>query len=460
MSRLRAAGAVVAAVALLLAGCTGSNPLGPSAAGCRPQCHGVLAGAKYLIRVPSHWNGTLLIYSHGYRSPFPSGGRTPSTNPEVSSVDYSGTGTDALSNRLLGAGYALAGSSYRVNGWAVDAGIAAAQDIYTHFVDKVGTPQRTLLWGDSLGGLITEALAERHPSWVDGALPICSLMAGATTNLDLFLDAAFAVKAVLDPSLRLTGYPSAAAATAAYRGATAALTRAAADPSGGGWAKLVFLGALLGVPQRTQTYDGHTALSRIDAIAESVAYFLSFATVADYAIEQQVGGYPFGNVSADYAARLTPVARTTIQRLGGDVLAYLAALEAQPRVTPDAAARARFVALGDTTGDLQVPTLTLHDEADPLALVQNESALRQRAAAHGDSRLLLQLFVAPPARYRTAPYGAGHCTFSVQQRVGAVEALDRWVRSGSRPAPADLVAGLGAGLDVTYSPAPWPAGTG
>ncbi len=26
-------------------------------------------GAKFLIEVPAHWNGTLLLYSHGYVTP-------------------------------------------------------------------------------------------------------------------------------------------------------------------------------------------------------------------------------------------------------------------------------------------------------------------------------------------------------------------------------------------------------
>lgn len=457
MPRPRPALAAAAAVLALLTGCSGSSGLGPSAPGCRPQCHGVLAGANYLIRVPAHWNGTLLIYSHGYRSPFPANGTQPSTRAQISSIDYGGNGEDALSRRLLADGYALAGSAYRRQGWAVADGITAAQDVYARFVRAVGIPQRTYLWGDSLGGLVTEVLAERHPEWVDGALPMCSLMAGATANLDLFLDAAFAVRALLLPSLRLTGYPSAAAATAAYHQAIAALTRAAADPRAGGWAKLFFIGALLGVPDRTETYDGHDAVSRISAIAQSIAYFLSFATVADYAIEQQVGGYPFGNAGADYAIRLTPADRSTVQRLGGDVLGYLATLEQQPRVTPDAAARAQFVALGETTGALQVPTLTMHTEADPLALVQNETVLRARARQHGDTALLAQLFIAPPERYGTAPYGAGHCAFSVQQRAGAVETLDRWVRGGRRPTAAAAAAALGAGFDPTYTPAPWPS---
>lgn len=455
-SPLRGALAVAFSTLLLLTACSGSGAA--SAPGCRPACRGVLDGAEYAIRVPAHWNGTLLIYSHGYRSPYAAAGKAPSAAAQVSSTDSGDNGDDALSKRLLADGYALAGSGYRHQGWAVADGIAAAQQVYARFVRDVGTPRRTYLWGDSLGGLVTEALAERHPAWVDAALPMCSPVAGAEANLDLFLDAGVAVRALIDPSLQLTGYPSAAAAAAAYYRATARLRHAAADPSGGGWAKLVFIAALLGVPDRGTTYDGHDAASRIDAIADSVAHFLSFATVADYAIDHQVGGYPFGNVAADYAARLTPAVRTTISELGGDAADYLAALDAEPRVVVDPAARERFLALGDTTGDLHVPTLTMHTEADPLILVQNESVLRRRAAQHGDSALLLQLFVAPPARYAVAPYGAGHCAFSLQQRVGAIETLDRWVRTGKRPAPAAVAAALGPGLDAGYVPGPWPAG--
>src|SRR5690348_4738427 len=63
-------------------------------------------GATYLIEVPSPWNGTLLLYSHGYVTP-------GSPNP---ARDVGDPGTRAF---MLANGFALAGSSYAHTGWAI-----------------------------------------------------------------------------------------------------------------------------------------------------------------------------------------------------------------------------------------------------------------------------------------------------------------------------------------------------
>ena len=56
----------------------------------------------------------------------------------------------------------------------------------------------------------------------------------------------------------------------------------------------------------------------------------------------------------------------------------LAQLAAGERVTADAAARAKFDTMGNPTGDLKDPTITLHTVADPLVLVQNEKVFQER----------------------------------------------------------------------------------
>jgi len=63
-------------------------------------------GATYLIEVPASWNGTLLLYSHGYVVP-------GSANP---ARDVGDPGTRLF---LLANGFALAGSSYATTGWAI-----------------------------------------------------------------------------------------------------------------------------------------------------------------------------------------------------------------------------------------------------------------------------------------------------------------------------------------------------
>jgi hypothetical protein len=428
---------------------------------CGSQCTGEIDGAKYAIKLPKNWNGSLLLYSHGYRfaQPAPPDFSAVETNAQVSSTDTDGTGSDEVSQKLLAAGYALAGSSYKSNGWAVADGVKAGEDLHNQFVKLVGTPKRTYVWGDSLGGLITEIISEQNPQWVDGAAPMCGAVAGPNYNYDVALDVAYGVKALIDPTLKLTGYTSADDAAANWKHASAAVVKAASDTAGGGTAKVLFIAALVDAPTATATYDGHDLTSQVKARVESMLTALAFGTSGRYELEQRVGGDPSDNTKADYPKRISTAESALITTVGGNVDKLEAQLAALPTVAADTAARDAIEKLGDTTGNISVPTVTMHTQSDPLVLVQNESVLATRARAAGKSGDLVQLFIAPPATYSEttkAPYGAGHCNFSTDQRVGLISVLDKWVRSAAYPVAAGVGNQLGEGLDPVFSPGPWP----
>ena len=77
---------------------------------------GELHGAPYRIRVPANWNGTLLVFAHGYRDKADHVGEVDNRNADVAP-------SALLEAPLLAQGYALAGSAYRDNGWAVEEAI-------------------------------------------------------------------------------------------------------------------------------------------------------------------------------------------------------------------------------------------------------------------------------------------------------------------------------------------------
>ena len=52
-----------------------------------------------------------------------------------------------------------------------------------HAFNPIRKPARAYVWGSSLGGLVTEQLAERA-SWVDGAAPMCGVVGGSLVNFD------------------------------------------------------------------------------------------------------------------------------------------------------------------------------------------------------------------------------------------------------------------------------------
>src|SRR5215472_6557039 len=141
-------------------------------------------GATFLIEVPSPWNGTLMLYSHGYVTP-------GSPNP---ARDVGDPGTRAF---LLANGFALAGSSYAHTGWALQEALPDQIAVLDVFAAFFGPPTRTIAWGHSLGGIITAGLIQRFPNRFDGALPMCGVLSGGVATWNQALDAAFAFKTLL-----------------------------------------------------------------------------------------------------------------------------------------------------------------------------------------------------------------------------------------------------------------------
>jgi hypothetical protein len=177
-----------------------------------------------------------------------------------------------------------------------------------------------------------------------------------------------------------------------------------------------------------------------------------------------VGGNASGNDKVDYAARISDSERALIDTVSpGSTDKLLDLLSAGARVTADAAARSKADELGNPSGDIKMPTITMHTISDPLVLVQNERVLFDRANASarraGD---LLQLYTASPQTYPEstgAPYGAGHCNFTITERTGVLTLLDNWVRNGvvaGVPSAAQAITG-DTGLAPAFLPGPWPA---
>ena len=408
-------------------------------------CAGSHGGAPIKIQVPSSkWNGTLIIWSHGYRpaAPVPDNPLTPTT---LSPVDRSAPDapTPEIASMLVSEGYAVAGSAFATNGWDVPDGVRANLKLYNYFSSTFGTPKRVYLWGESLGGLITETLAETHPSWVSGVAPLCGVLAGTNRNLDLALDVAYAVKTLVAPKLKLTGFASNAEALAQWHYATTALVAAAQK---GNVADLFAIADIAGAPSppRTDMFDGATITSQVEAVVQSIVVALGYGTYGRYDIEQRVGGNPSQNTRVDYSTRITPS-----PLIGDKLVAIDKALASGTRVAADPAARAKASLLGTPDGSIQRPTITLHTEADPLVLVQNENVFARLVGVHARGGQLVQLYTGPPTTYSTAPYGAGHCNFTSVELVGVMHMLDNWVRYNVYAGPGAVAQAFNYSVDNT-----------
>src|SRR5215218_8112386 len=163
MSRRLAFLITIAIVAGLVAGF--GTAVGSARAAAPRTLTGKIGQAAYRIQVPEPWNGTLVLYSHGYVVP-------GQPNPPYEASD------PLTGAALLAQGYALAGSSYSGTGWVVEQALQDQIALLDLFAAQVGAPQRTIAWGDSLGGMITAGLVQRYPGRFAGALPMCGVLMG------------------------------------------------------------------------------------------------------------------------------------------------------------------------------------------------------------------------------------------------------------------------------------------
>ena len=408
--------ALVALTALLLCG-----PVTPAAHAADDTTHveGTLpSGATYLMDVPAGWNGTVLLYSHGYR-------------PAVSPANPAQNGPDdATKSLLLDAGYALIGSSYATTGWAAADAVPAQLATLDAFAAQFGPARETIAWGTSYGGLVTTAIAERHPERIDGSLSMCGLVQGGIANWNSTLDPVFALKTLLAPGsgIKLTGLDSQSEAAAAAQTMTTAVTGAQATDTGR--ARIALAAALHNIPgwnNPAQTrpeptdWDGQEA-NQFQGVMGLLLYpAFSWRQEA----ESRVGGNTSWNTGVDYTAMLhrSPLYKEVAElyaKSGLSLKADLATLANSPRIKADPAAVAKMAATSSFTGRLAKPQLDIHTTGDALIPVQAESALRRAVVAAGFGPLLHQAYVE----------NAGHCNFCPAEQLAALHTVVDRITSG------------------------------
>jgi pimeloyl-ACP methyl ester carboxylesterase len=410
INAVRAALGAVLAVSLLGA----SAPQVPAV----PATATLPDGATYRIEVPTNWNGTLLLYSHGYNAP---GDENPALDVDSEIV--------ALRPTLFSRGYALAGSSYAGTGYAVEDGLRDQMATLDEFVRRYGKPKRTIAWGHSLGGLISIGLIERHPDRFDGALPMCGILAGTRATWNQVLDSEFAFKVLAAPEDSTLALVHIHDPAANYQIARRIFEAAEKTPAGR--ARLALAAAFNEEPG----WDPSTPSRPSDRAGQLAAMLrwlenpaLAFGFLFRAELEARAGGNPSGNAGESYldAFRKLPqrdliVAAYKDAQL--DLDADLRALDATPRITPDAAAEAYAKANTDAGATLPVPVLTLHTVADGLVPVGHERNYAEAVPAAARAANLRQLFV----------NRAGHCAFTSEETLVALESLEARLQTGSWP---------------------------
>jgi pimeloyl-ACP methyl ester carboxylesterase len=371
-------------------------------------------GATYLIQVPANWNGTLVLYSHGYVVP-------GSPNPAMD------VGDPLTGAWLLGNGYALAGSSYATTGWAVQQAIPDQLDTLNAFDRRVGTPVRTIAWGHSLGGMITAALLQVAPDRFAAALPMCGVVAGGVGTWNVALDSAFAIQQLLAPTAGLqvvdiTNPPAnldIAEAVLAGAQATAA-----------GRARIALASALGDIPGWFDPSSPEPAPT--DYVTQEANQFL-WETEVDgpfaFELRAELEARAGGNVSWTTGVNFTYQIKTSsdyaeVKALyaaaGLNLDADIAALQSATPIARDPSAVRYLTKYIVFNGDLDRPVLTLHTTGDGLVVNQDEQAYRNVAQDAGDGQMLREGYVSR----------AGHCTFTPAETIAAFQTLIHRVNTG------------------------------
>ena len=387
-------------------------------------------GSTFKAEVPPDWNGTLLLFSHGYVPFF-------LPNPPAENAD-----NRAIADRLLAEGFALAGSSYASSGWAVEDALRDQIDLLERFQDRFGKPRRTIAWGTSMGGMVTAGLVQRHPWRFHGALPFCGILGGAVGLWNQNLDLQYAIKTLLaaDPNpavsvpasqlelVHITDWQ----ANVARAGAAVAAAQATPE----GRARLALAAALFPLPDWWQPgtprparddYEARRA-NQLQALQFQLPFIFGFRSE----VEQRAGGNPSWNVGVDYDRLLARSASRdlvhALYRGGGlDLRRDLRLLAKGRRVAPELRAGAYLVRNIVYDGRIRVPVLTLHTTDDGLVVSPHQEAYRSAVRRAGHSRLLKQLWVDQP----------GHCTFTDAERLAALDILLERIDRGRWPKDAD-----------------------
>jgi pimeloyl-ACP methyl ester carboxylesterase len=404
----------------------------PTVASANPVCDGKVPvqtcggatsdGAPYAMMVPANFNGTVYLYSHGYRPnvPVPAGipgygGYTVTNTPQP--------GPNAtVIGALLAKGYGVVGSGFARQGWNADSAIKTNVELVGLFKKQFTKTTKVVAWGESLGGFITQALAEKHSDLFSAAAPLC-MASDITPLMTMAGDALWGIKTFFDPTIKGGNYSAGAAGYAEAMGdlvkvftAIGSLQAAfAANPSTPAWpatskvpdaikaipsrSALVLVALMSGIPMQSANFDSTSAPAGLPAAnalsfqlainpafaaLQNVANAAALAVLATHDLELQAGGAVFDNTNTDYSARVAEEQFAWASALSGTsgTAGLLSVLAASPRAKANPAAVAKLKTLASHSGKVEIPTILFTGVADPITTAGNQQSVVDKYATY------------------------------------------------------------------------------
>jgi len=377
----------------------------PASVATVADCHAArdANGAWLLVAMPKQWNKRLIVHAHG-------GPRLTAPKDGDSAEDLDRFAV------MVRAGYAWIGSTYRRGGYGVRMAAADTDHSRALFWERWGKPQRTLLHGQSWGGNVAAKAAELYaldldgrPNY-DGVLVTNGVLTGGTRAYGFRADLRAVYQAICHnhPKPDEPQYPLWQGLPADSTLDRDELRRRVDDCTG------------IETPPAKRSARQAARLRDLLAVTgveeKQLVAHLAWGTFhfRDLVQKRLDGRNPFDN-------------RTTVYRGSGDDTALNAAVE---RFDADPAAVAKLAYDADLSGQIVLPTLTVHARQDPVVSSTADASYAATVAAAGRSALLAQALTdeSDHSRMRDATY------------LGGLTALEAWIDGGPRPDAAAMQA--------------------
>jgi pimeloyl-ACP methyl ester carboxylesterase len=324
------------------------------------------------------FNHTLVVYAHGY---------VYLQEPLALPFEEIAPFADVIGG-LLNLGFGFATTSYSKNGYAIETAETDLNALVEEFNESDPIAAQVLLVGASEGGLITAMMLEKHPDIFAGGLALCGPVGRMTQQLkylgdfrvlfDYFFPGVFPVG--------LDDYTNDFYATVCSDSQWDATYSGQVEK------------AINSYPLRTLQLFKITgaAFSLLDSasFAETAQTDLKYTVCGTKDLVDTASGMPYDNRRTWYDAPL--LLNLKVDRVKGDLGAGLYVKKWY-----------------DTTGELKVPLVTLHNLSDPAVPYKHEALYKQKVAAAG----YLSNLTSFPA------LGYGHCNFQPWQVLGAFAVL-------------------------------------
>ncbi len=364
---------------------------------------GVHTGAGFRVEVPDDWNGSLVMWAHGFRG----------TGLELTVDNH------PLRALLIPLGFAWAASSYSRNDYDVATGVQDTHALSRLFNGLVGKPDRVYMTGASMGGHITAVAIEQYPNAFDAALPICGAL-GDYALFDYYLDFNVAAQQLGTDASQFPVDP------AQYIGVTVPAIKAGLEAFPGAWPvalnadgeDLKSLTELRSGGERPNFDEAFVFWNSIPT-ATGPGNFLFNLGLGDGTLPR-APGVGVDNIGVVYQFDTIPALTPEEEALNDDIV----------RVAADPASFNQGLSqVPRISGDIGIPVLTLHNLGDLFVPILNEVEYAHRVADNGKSDLLVQ----------RAIRGVVHCDFTTGEFVTAFLDLVAWEQFGVVPAGDDFL---------------------